>query len=136
MIVACLVVTYFFVRFVQRAPGLQVLLVVSLWIILPLLWIGGSLLAWQNWPKRTYRLTNTALILTKREWFGNVTEELYRYETILSIKASKGFLGGNLVLTLAQLPPITIRDVLDPEVEARTIKAFIAAGQPKVQPIA
>lgn len=133
VIATCAVVTFFFARFVQRAPQLQVLLISLLWIAVPLLWLGGSAYALKSWPKRSYKLSDTALIATKKELFGARTEELYRYETILSIKTKRNFLGNSLILTLAQLPPVIIRDVVDPDKEARRIKSIIAAGQPKVQ---
>lgn len=138
VLVACIFATTFFNRVVTLAPHLQGIFLTALWIVLPVLWFVGSVVILKKWPKTTYLLTPSALQISKKGWFGAYSEELYRYESILSVSSSISSFGpyGTLKLTLSRLDPITIHAVINPTEQAHKIKAMVAKGQPKIKTIA
>lgn len=134
---ACVFATLFFDKLVSFAPNLQSLLLTTLWIVLPLLWLLGSVYAYKTWPKANYILLDEALRVQKKGLFGATAEQLYRYESILTTGSSTSMFGeyGTIKLTLSQLDPIIIHGVVNPEEQTRKIKEMIAKGQPKIQAI-
>lgn len=137
VLTALVIVSLFFKRFVTVAPDMQAFLVMSMWIILPVFWAGGSLYLYKSWPKATYILSENALIIQKKSMFGGKSEQLYRYESITTIDCRQNFLtpDGTLTLTLSQLDPVTLYAVADPEAQARKIKDTIASKYPRVKTI-
>lgn len=135
ILLACILATIFFTQAIEGKPTIQSVILIILWTFLPILWAGGTLIALHFWPKTTYILTNDALQVRKKGWFGAYGEELYRYETILTVSSDRAILApfGTVKISLINLHPIVIHGVQDAEVQARKIKERVAKGQPKVQ---
>lgn len=125
ILLACTIVTYFFERIVTVAPTLQVMLLTILWVTLVGLWLIGSVAALKTWPKTTYILAEDALKIRKKGWFGNGSEELYRYDTIMSTRTTSKANGayGTIEITLAeQSEPVVLKNVARPEKYAAELK--------------
>lgn len=134
VLLACILVTSFFDRLVTVAPGMQTVLLTALWVGLFGLWLIGSILALKTWPKTTHTLTDNALQIRKKGWFGQSSEYLYRYDTILSVASTSHSHGayGTLTLLLAQQDEIVIHGVKKPEEQAMLIKKRVVDSQSSV----
>lgn len=86
-----------------------------------------------KWPKTVYTLTDTALQVQSKGLLGKTSEQLYRYDTIISVTASSAVTGphGTLTLTLSNHEPIVIHDVIEPAEHARKVKAMVAKANHK-----
>lgn len=125
VLLACTLVSLFFDRLVTGAPNLQAILLTTLWITLPGLWLFGSVIALKTWPKTTYTLTENALQIRKKGWFGHSQEDLYRYDAIMSTRtiSKAGGAYGAIEVTLAeQSEKIVLKNVTHPEKYAAELK--------------
>ncbi|MFZ1361191.1 MAG: hypothetical protein WAS27_04165 [Candidatus Saccharimonadales bacterium] len=134
---ACLFVSFFFYRVVTFAPDVQSVLMWTLWLTLPPLWLIGSAVTLRKWPKATYVLTSDSLKISKKGWLGASSESLYRYDSILTLTMTKSPLGdfGTITITLAQLSPLTLRAVAQPRQNVEKIKAKVSKSQPITQTV-
>lgn len=133
-LLACLITTFFFQYAVSTAPGLQRLLMMILWIGMPTVWIVGALVLKMSYHKTNYILTNEALVIRKAGLFGKGSEQLYGYDTILSVNSTSRKYGayGTIELILDQQQPVVLSSVASPDEQARRIKKLVAEVKARV----
>lgn len=83
-------------------------------------WILASLKLWFDWRVKRYEIgPNDLVVHTKAGWFGSV-QNIYRYESVISIRMTQGFLGksfgyGDIRLSIPKLPDeVVLNDIEDP----------------------
>lgn len=123
----CIVTTVLF----QTALGFQTraerLVLTALWLTLPVTWAIGSAAAWITRNKLQYYLLPKAVMISKAGFVGR-HEQMYRYDSILSVGVRKGWYGkqygyGDIVLTIPKLAHgLVLRDVKNPQAWAQVIK--------------
>ena len=103
-----------------------------LWICLPILWgiWSWSLLLAQR--KTTYKLAQDSIVARRKGLFG-ITEQYYRYDTVLAVEARQDLLTGgqygSIVLKVHRLQlPAKLENIERPDEYARRIKQLVAAG--------
>lgn len=121
------ITTFFFLRAVVFAPRLQGLLLIALWVGMLTLWVLDMFVTYQNRAKTKYILTSEALCIRKKGWFGRSSEDLYRYDTIVSVNSTSYAHGayGSIKLTIHRHTPVVLSGVVTPEKYARYIKKLV-----------
>lgn len=134
VLTACVVTTIFFNRLVMFAPEMQSTLLTVLWIVLPVLWLGSSLLLLAKWPTTTYTVGENALVVHKKGLFGASSEQFYGYDTITGIENTKNAFGNYGSVTIAMgSERIVIGGVIHPSEQAHAIRQIAADHHTRVQ---
>lgn len=99
-----------------------------IWIVLAIAWAIGSLKLWLDWRVKRYEVGNDTIIVhAKAGAFGSV-QTVYRYESVISIRMTQGFLGkqfnyGDIRLTIPKLDrELVMNDIEDPAGQLREIR--------------
>jgi hypothetical protein len=127
ILAACIVVTLFFSYAVSVAPNAQKVLVGWLWGGMFAVWLLSLFVTAKNHSSKQYVLTNQALSIQKKGWLGRASEQLLRYDTIMSVNTISRAHGayGTIELMLDQQPAVLLTGVLLPEEHARRIKKVV-----------
>lgn len=128
---ACCVVILFFFVAVSVAPTLQFILVISLWVGMTLLWMLSWFVTSKSSENTSYILTPQALVVEKKGWFGKVTRQAYRYDTIVSVYSTSRAHGsyGSVELRINhQQSHVTLHGVESPDKQVRRLKERIASS--------
>ena len=103
--------------------------ILLIWTVIPLFWLGATMVMIKKVSKTKYVLTKNAVIITKPNWIMSQDEILVRYNAIVTA-SSKSHLGGrygSIKLSLADnLDPVVLSHVKNPEIYTREIKEIIA----------
>lgn len=99
-----------------------------IWIVLAIAWIVGSLKKWFDWRVKRYEIgDDTIIVHAKAGAFGSA-QTVYRYESVISIRMTQGFLGkqfnyGDIRLTIPKLDrELVMNDIEDPAGQLREIR--------------
>lgn len=90
------------------------------WIVLIVIWGFTSLKLWYNWSVKRYEIAKDALLVHAKAGRLGTTQTVYRYESIISIRMTQGFLGkrfgyGDVRLAIPKLDgEIVLNDIADP----------------------
>ena len=135
VIVGCTLVTIVFHNKITFSLGLQTIMLIAMWIIGVGLWLVGSHIMLKTWSKTNYYLTSDALIISKKGWFNDSHDELYRYDTISSVSARTNILGefGTVTVRFLRNENVVMHAVENPLKQAEKIKQLVA--QTKLDPI-
>lgn len=130
-LIACLIISFFFSFAVTAAPTLQWILLAVLWVGMTGLWVLGSWVALKQQDKTKYVLTDDALVIRKKGWFGRSTNTLYRYDTILSVQSIVRAHGayGTLELVLEKQDTVELSGIVSPNEYAKRIKQRAGAAR-------
>ena len=131
VLLACMVLSLFFERIGDIAPITYQVLVVATWVGLPALWAILSLHEHLTSDKTTYTLLDDCLQVHKKGWFGMRHEDLYRYDSILSVSSSSRGHGayGTVALRLHRQTDIVLTHVARPAEQATKIKQMVKANR-------
>ena len=124
---ASIILTLFFSRIGDIAPITHQFLVMTTWIILPLIWAVLSIRELVNWSKASYTLLDDSLHVYKKGFFGSSLEDLYRYDSILSVSNSGRRHGayGTITLRIAHHDDVILQHVAHPAKQAAKIKQLV-----------
>lgn len=101
------------------------------WIILALVWVVGSLKVWFDWRVKRYEVSADSLIVHARLGAFGSTQTIYRYESIISIRMTQGFLGkqfgyGDVRVTIPKLDhELVMNDIENPTIQLAEIRKRI-----------
>lgn len=134
IILGCTLITIVFHSKIAFSFGMQTVMLVAMWIIGVGLWLLGSRIMLQTWPKTNYYLTKDALIISKKGWLHDSQDHLYRYDTISSVSAHMNILGefGTVTIRFIRDESIVMHAVENPLRQAEKIKQLV--GRTKLDP--
>ena len=130
ILIVCIVVSLLFSFILGANTRIERFILLLMWILLPLCWVGGSLLLWNKWEKSGYFYTKDSLIVRKATLFGRV-DEMYRFDSMLSVQVRQGPLDkkgsyGTIVINVPKLgKDIILQYVKDPQDQALKLKNHI-----------
>lgn len=128
----CLFMTVVFRGVLGLGTNFERYVLLALWILLPAMWLLGSIMAQNKWRKTTYKLTNDALVITQGSTFGGKSRQLYRYDSIIAVDVEQDAWGsrngyGDIYLDIPRLGRrVVLRGVMEPEKQTKALKARIA----------
>jgi len=102
------------------APDARALLDGLVWIFILGAWAIASLKLWFDWRVKRYEVTPDALLVTAKAGGMGMSQTVYRYESIISIRMTQGFLGkqfgyGDVRVTIPKLDSeIVMNDIERP----------------------
>ena len=128
LLVLGLVTTWMVARLFGWTSGGGATLQTVIWIVLAIFWAGGSLKLWFNWRVKRYEIgADTIIVHAKLGTFGS-SQTVYRYESIISIRMTQGFLGkqfgyGDIRITMPKLDrELVMNDIDDPPGQLQEIR--------------
>lgn len=119
VILLCFFVSIVFIVVLNLSSNFAGYTLLTLWILLPGIWVIGSLLAYKRSLKSSYVAQNDALKVVKPKFPGTDTE-YYRYDSIITISFYQSFFGkkfdyGNIVIHIPKLDKkIILQNVISP----------------------
>ena len=124
VLIASGILTLFLDRISDIVPITHSILTAAAWGLLPLIWIVLSLYELMIWSKIRYVLFEDSLHVQKKGAFGSAHEDLYRYDSVLSVSnASQGHGAyGTVTLRVSQHDDIILKHIAEPAVQAAKIK--------------
>ena len=127
VIISSVILTLFFSRIGDIAPTIHKFLTMSTWIILLLIWATLSIYELLNWSKVSYTLLNDSLRIYKKGSWGTSLEDLYRYDSVLSVSSSGRMHGayGTITLRLSHHEDIVLQHVANPAKQAAVIEQLV-----------
>lgn len=127
VVIASVILTLFFNRVSDIAPIIHRFLTMGTWVILLLIWATLSIYELLGWSKISYTLLSDSLSVHKKGPWGTSQEDLYRYDSILSVSSSGRMHGayGTITLRLSHHENITLQHVANPAEQATMIKQLV-----------
>ncbi len=128
----CAFVSILFLAVLGLQTRTERVVLLGLWAALLLMWAGGSAMAWVKRGKEQYFLMPEAVVVS-RQGFMHGQEELFRYDSILSVRVKQTMFGkrhgyGDIILSIPRLHgQVVLRDVLQPQQCAVEIKKHIGS---------
>ncbi len=91
-------------------------------IVLFLLWVFAALRLWYSWKIKRYEIGRDALIVHAKAGKLGTAQTIYRYESIISIRMTQGFLGkqfgyGDIRVTIPKLEHEVVMNDIEHPVE-------------------
>lgn len=126
-----LIITAILGRIFSWTTGGGATLIGICWLVLLLAWVVGACKLWFDWKARHYEIGEDTLVFHAKAGGWGSAETVYRYESIISVRMTQGFLGkqfgyGNLHITIPDLKEeLVMRDVEDPKRQMRDLRARI-----------
>lgn len=102
------------------------------WIGLLLAWSIGSVKLWFDWKKKRYEITKDSLIVHAKAGKMGSSQTIYRYESIISLRMTQGFLGkrygyGDIHLTIPKIEgEVAMNDIENPLAQLARIQKHMA----------
>lgn len=128
----CVLITIVFRAFLGLGLNVERYLLWSMWVLLPGMWVIGSMIIRDKWRKTTYQLTNDALVIHKGSLGGGSNQQMYRYDAIIAVNVKQDFWGskygyGDVYLEIPRLGQhIQLRGICEPDKQAQALKANVA----------
>lgn len=101
------------------------------WVILIGAWAFSSLKLWSDWRIKRYEIAKDALVVHAKAGKWGSSQTIYRYESIISIRMTQGFLGkrfgyGDVRLTIPKLDgEVIMNDIEDPLTQLEEVQKRI-----------
>lgn len=89
-------------------------------VVLLFIWAGASLKLWYDWKIKRYEIGRDALIVHAKAGKLGTSQTIYRYESIISIRMTQGFLGkqfgyGDIRVTIPKIEQeVVLNDIEHP----------------------
>ena len=128
VVIGCILITVLFHTKITFSLGMRTVMLVTMWIVGVGSWLIGSRMMLKTWSKTNYYLTNEAIIVNKKGWFGDSHDQLYRYDTISSVSAHTNVLGefGTITIRFMRDENVVMHAVENPLKQAEKIKQLVA----------
>jgi hypothetical protein len=103
-------------------------LIFFVWVLMIGAWGLGSLKLWGDWLTEYYELTPESIILHKKEGKGGKSQEIYRYESIISVRMIQNEWGvkhnyGDVYLTIPKIDKeLVLKDIENPLTQLEAVK--------------
>lgn len=136
----CVVVTLAFRSVIGLGLSIEKYLLWALWVLLPGMWVIGSMIARDKWHKSSYTLTEDAVVVAKGNMMGGGSRQMYRYDAIIAVDVRQDVWGsrfgyGDVSLEIPRLDRrVILRSVSSPHEQTKQLKARVAQ-QSKGQPL-
>ena len=120
--------TWLIQKLLRWTPGGGSLLEGLAWIFILGAWAIASLKLWFDWHLKRYEVTPDALIVYAKVGGLGTSQTIYRYESIISLRMTQGFLGkqfgyGDVRLTIPKLESeIVMNDIEHPREQLAAIQ--------------
>lgn len=140
VLLICILVTVIFRSVLGLGLNIERYLLWALWVLLPGMWVIGSMLARDKWRKTSYKLTDDALVISRGGMMGGGNRQMYRYDAIIAIDVKQDMWGsrfgyGDVYVEIPRLGRhIVLRAVTEPNQQTKALKANVAQ-QSKSQPL-
>ena len=127
-IIIGLIASWFFEILLGWTTGGGALAEKFTWAAIALLWIVSSLKLWFDWKAKRYEISPDALIVHAKAGGFGTAQTLYRYESIVSVRMTQGFLGkqfgyGDIRVTIANIDhEIVMNDIENPVGQLRDLQ--------------
>ncbi len=134
----CAFVTLFFLRIVPLPSRAAMTIIALTWVGLPLLWAITSIVMRKKWHKTSYIIGDNHLTVRKDGFMSGVSQQMYRYDTMISLKVEQSFWGrrsgyGTLRITLPRIEDeVALSYVPDPANFAALVKDHITRGRSEI----
>ncbi len=131
-IIVGLIATWFFELILGWTTGGGALAEKFAWVAIALLWIFSSLKLWFDWKAKRYEISPDSLIVHAKAGRLGSAQTLYRYESIVSVRMTQGFLGkqfgyGDIRVTIANIDhEVVMNDIENPTTQLRDIQRRMA----------
>ena len=106
-------------------------LVAFIWVLMTGAWGLGSLKIWGDWLTEHYELTPDSIVIHKKEDNEDVSQSIYRYESVISLRLIQSKYGkkhnyGDVYLTIPKIDKeLVLRDVEEPLNQLAVLKKQI-----------
>lgn len=131
VLVACVFVTLFFGLITGMDTRVERFFTLTIWLLLPIMWLIGSFAAYYKWKNTQIIFGPDNIMVRKSSGFGSDTQ-LYRYDSILSVRVHRDLLGsrlgyGTITLEIPKLGNPVVLDYIDkPDNQAIQIKREVS----------
>lgn len=131
IILLCILVTCLLLIVFPLDSKIEGIMIISLWVFLPIFWIIGALILWQQKRDTSYTLTDKSLIILDGTIFGGNRETIYRYDSMLSVESRQGPIGkhyayGTIYINVPRLDHrLVLRGIPNPHDLARNVKTHV-----------
>jgi hypothetical protein len=128
----CVVVTVTFRSVIGLGLNIERYLIWALWVLLPGMWVIGSMIRRDKWRKSSYMLTDDALVVSSGNMLGGGNRQMYRYDAIISVNIRQGALGnrygyGDVSLEIPRLGrDVVLQGIADPHMQIKELKSRIS----------
>lgn len=126
----CFVISVLFASLFNYSNFVETITIGVLWISFLIMWATASILAWTKASKNKYILTDDSLIVKKYSLTGS-SEQLYRYDSFLTIEVKKNMLTGNtgkIIITIPKIAePLVLENIKNPNHQAESMKKHISS---------
>lgn len=128
VVAVCTIATLLLIAILPFSAAIEVPLIISLWVFLPLFWVIGSAAFYVREKNTRYTFSEQSLVVRHGTFLGSSTEAMYRYDSMLSVESKQSRLGnkhnyGTISITVPRLEnPVLLKGVEDPHEQARRIK--------------
>jgi hypothetical protein len=130
-ILIALAATWLIAKLFGWTPNEGTILKTLTWVFLVGAWIVTSLRLWASWRIKRYEVAKDALIVHAKAGKWGSSQTIYRYESIISLRMTQGFLGkrfgyGDVRLTIPKLDgEVVMNDIEDPLVQLEEVQKRI-----------
>jgi uncharacterized membrane protein YdbT with pleckstrin-like domain len=140
VLVTCALITVLFRTVIGIGSNVESYLLWALWVLLPGMWVIGSMIARDKWRKSSYSLTKDAVVVTKGNMVGGKSRQMYRYDAIIAVDVEQDLWGsrfgfGDVHLEIPRLGRrVILRAVNNPHEQTKQLKARVTQ-QSATQPL-
>ncbi len=116
-------------------PNQGKILIALIWISFVAIWGFTSLKLWTDWNVKRYEIAKDALIIHAKAGRWGSSQTIYRYESIISLKMTQGFLGkrygyGDVHITIPKLEgDVIMNDIERPLEQLQEVQKRIGERQ-------
>jgi hypothetical protein len=130
-ILIALLATWLITKLFGWTPNEGTFLKTLTWVFLLGAWVITALRLWSTWRIKRYEVAKDALIVHAKAGKWGSSQTIYRYESIISLRMTQGFLGkrfgyGDVRLTIPKLDgEVVMNDIEDPLVQLEEVQKRI-----------
>lgn len=127
--------TFIILLLFRLVDNTGIAIVVFTWVILTGAWGLGSLKIWEDWSTEHYELTPDSIIIHKKENNEDISQSIYRYESVISLRLIQSKKGkkhnfGDVYLTIPKISKeLVLKDIVDPLDQLAVLKKHIDSRQ-------
>ncbi len=131
VLIICVLVTVIFRSVLSLGLNIERYVLWGLWVLLPGMWVIGSMIARDKWRKSSYKLTDDALVISQGNMMGGANRQMYRYDAIIAVNIKQDVWGsrfdyGDIYIKIPRLGrDVVLRAVANPNEQIKPLKALV-----------
>lgn len=132
VLLICVFVTVIFRTVLGLGLNIERYILWALWVLLPGMWLIGSMIARDKWRKTSYKLTDDALVVSRGNMMGGGNRQMYRYDAIIAVDVKQDIWGsrygyGDVYLEIPRLGRhVVLRAIAEPNEQTKALKSNVA----------